>query len=252
MLLDFFGLGRHLVIDAVVSTVNQNTIVSKTSTIPGYVAKLAGDKKFKADEKSPERVSSKHGGDHVFVPFIAMEDGGTLGAHALALLKMLVAEYVTVGPHRHSSRLLQYPRPTTHYTYILPTIHYLLPTTYYLLPTTYYLQYYCTYYLRVLPTPYSLLPTPYSLLPTTYYLLPTTYYLLPTTYYLLPTTYYLLPTTYYLLPTTYYLLPTTYYQLPATSYQLLVPTTYSSLLPTAYTRTAYSTAYCLPGTRNTL
>ena len=89
--LDFFGLGRHLVIDAVVSTVYRNTILSKTSTIPGYVAKLAEDKKFKADEKSPEPVSSKHGGDHVFVPF-AMEDGGTLGAHALALLKML-AEY---------------------------------------------------------------------------------------------------------------------------------------------------------------
>ena len=89
--LDFFGLGRHLVIDAVVSTVYGNTILSKTSTIPGYVAKLAEDKKFKAGEKSPEPVSSKHGGDHVFVPF-AMEDGGTLGAHALALLKML-AEY---------------------------------------------------------------------------------------------------------------------------------------------------------------
>ena len=88
--LDFFGLGRHLVIDAVVSTVYRNTILSKTSTIPGYVAKLAEDKKFKADEKSPEPVSSKHGGDHVFVPF-AMEDGGTLGrAHALALLKMLL------------------------------------------------------------------------------------------------------------------------------------------------------------------
>ena len=37
----------------------------KTSTIPGYVAKLAEDKKFKADEKSPEPVSSKHGGDHM-------------------------------------------------------------------------------------------------------------------------------------------------------------------------------------------
>ena len=89
--LDFFGLGRHLVIDAVVSTVYRNTILSKTITIPGYVAKLAEDKKFKADEKSPEPISSKHGGDHVFVPF-AMEDGGTLGAHALALLKRL-AEY---------------------------------------------------------------------------------------------------------------------------------------------------------------
>ena len=60
--LDFFGLGRHLVIDAVVSTVYRNTILSKTSTIPGYVAKLAEDnKKFKADEKSSEpAVSSKH------------------------------------------------------------------------------------------------------------------------------------------------------------------------------------------------
>ena len=81
---------------AVVSTVYRNTILSKTSTIPGYVvAKLAEDKKFKADEKSSEPVSSKHGGDHVFVtlfPLPCMEDGGTLGAHALALLKML-AEY---------------------------------------------------------------------------------------------------------------------------------------------------------------
>ena len=55
-------------------------------------------------EKSPEPVSSnghqataKHGGDHVFIVPSAMEDGGTLGAHALALLKML-AEYVTVAP----------------------------------------------------------------------------------------------------------------------------------------------------------
>ena len=54
-------------------------------------------------EKSPEPVSSnghqatKHGGDHVFIVPFAMEDGGTLGAHALALLKML-AEYVTVAP----------------------------------------------------------------------------------------------------------------------------------------------------------
>ena len=31
-------------------------------------------------------------GDHVFVPF-AMEDGGTLGAHALALLMMLGQKY---------------------------------------------------------------------------------------------------------------------------------------------------------------
>ena len=60
----------------------ETRILSKTSTIPGYIAKLSEDKKFKADEKSPEPVSSKHGGDHVFVPF-AMKDGGTLGAHML-------------------------------------------------------------------------------------------------------------------------------------------------------------------------
>ena len=66
---------RHLVIDAVISTVHRNTILSVTSLIPGHVAKLAAeDKKFKADEMSSQPVSCKHGaGDHVFVPF-AMED----------------------------------------------------------------------------------------------------------------------------------------------------------------------------------
>ena len=38
--------------------------------------------------------ASMYGGDHVFVPF-AMEDGGTLGAHAHALLKTL-AEHAVV------------------------------------------------------------------------------------------------------------------------------------------------------------
>ena len=67
---------------------------------PGHVAKLAEDKKFKADELSSQPVSCKHGGDHVFVPF-AMEDGGTLGAHAHALLKTLAEHAVSTG--RHSS-----------------------------------------------------------------------------------------------------------------------------------------------------
>ena len=59
---------------SLLSTATPPSCMSKTSTIPGYVAKLAEDiRKFKADEKSPEPVSSKHGGDHVvFVPF-AME-----------------------------------------------------------------------------------------------------------------------------------------------------------------------------------
>ena len=75
--LNFYGPGRHLVIDVVISTVYRNTILSVTSLIPGHVAKLAEDKKFKADEMSSQPVSCKHGGDHVFDPF-AMEDGGTL------------------------------------------------------------------------------------------------------------------------------------------------------------------------------
>ena len=100
VVLNFYGPGRHLVIDAVISTVYRNTLLSVTSLIPGHVAKLAEDKKFKADELSSQPVSCKHGGDHVFVPF-AMEDGGTLGAHTHALLKTLAEHAVSAG--RHSS-----------------------------------------------------------------------------------------------------------------------------------------------------
>ena len=99
------GPGRHLlVIDAVISTVMyRNTILSVTSLIPGHVVKLAAeDKKFKADEMSSQPVSCKHGGGgHVFVPF-AMEDGGTLGAHAHALLNKTLAEHA-VSAGRYSS-----------------------------------------------------------------------------------------------------------------------------------------------------
>ena len=61
VVLNFYGPGRHLVIDAVISTVYRNTILSVTSLIPGHVAKLAEDKKFKADEMSSQPVSCKHG-----------------------------------------------------------------------------------------------------------------------------------------------------------------------------------------------
>ena len=99
VLMDFYGPGRHLlVIDAVISTVYRNTILSATSLIPGHVAKLAEDKKFKADEVSSQPVSCKHcGDDHVLVPFAMMEDGGTLGAHAHALLKTLAEHAVSAG-----------------------------------------------------------------------------------------------------------------------------------------------------------
>ena len=50
---------------------------------------------------SSQPVSCKHGGDHVLVPF-AMEDGGTLGAHAHTLLKTLADEHA-VSAGRYSS-----------------------------------------------------------------------------------------------------------------------------------------------------
>ena len=106
VVLDFYGLaGRHLVMDAVISTVYRNTILS-TSLIPGNVAKLAEDKNFKADDVSSQRVSCKHGAwrscsRYRVLPF-AMEDGGSLGAHAHALLKT-PAEHAAVSAGRYSS-----------------------------------------------------------------------------------------------------------------------------------------------------
>ena len=49
------------------------------------------DRKLKKDADSPHPVAVAAGGRHTFVPF-AMEDGGRLGAHAHATLKLL-AEY---------------------------------------------------------------------------------------------------------------------------------------------------------------
>ncbi len=39
VVLDFFAEGRHLVVDAVVTTVYRNTILKNASTIVGYAAK---------------------------------------------------------------------------------------------------------------------------------------------------------------------------------------------------------------------
>ena len=96
VVLNFYGLGRHLVIDVVLCTVYRNVTLAQTCSIPGYAAKMAEDRKFYNDKKSSHPVSSKYGGDHVLVPF-AMEDGGTLGAHALALLKQLAEFAVSHG-----------------------------------------------------------------------------------------------------------------------------------------------------------
>jgi len=91
VVLDFANGGRHLIIDGVVTTVYRNSIFSKVASIPGYAAKQVEDKKLKADADSPNPVSMCHGGQHTLVPF-AMEDGGRIGAHGQAVLRML-AEY---------------------------------------------------------------------------------------------------------------------------------------------------------------
>jgi len=48
--------------------------------------------KFKAYQDSLKPVSINHGGRHKLIPF-AMDDGGRIGAHGHATLRML-AEYV--------------------------------------------------------------------------------------------------------------------------------------------------------------
>ena len=70
--------------------------MDKASKIPGHAAKLAEDRKFDADKAAATPVSSVFGGDHVLVPF-AMEDGGRLGAHALAFLRSLAEHAVSQG-----------------------------------------------------------------------------------------------------------------------------------------------------------
>jgi len=66
----------------------RNSILSRASSIPGYVAKHAEDMKFLEDRNSPSPIATTHGGPHVLVPLV-IEDGERLGAHAQALLKAL-------------------------------------------------------------------------------------------------------------------------------------------------------------------
>ena len=94
--LDFFAEGRHLVIDAVMTTVYRNTVLEKVATIPGFAAKQAEDKKLFADKTSTQPISAVHGGPHILVPF-AIEDGGRLGAHAQALLRSLATVALAKG-----------------------------------------------------------------------------------------------------------------------------------------------------------
>ncbi len=94
--LNFFAEGRHLVVDAVMTTVYRNTALKKVATIPGYAAKQAEEKKFQADKASTQPVSAVHGGLHILLPF-AVEDGGRLGAHAQALLRALATAALSKG-----------------------------------------------------------------------------------------------------------------------------------------------------------
>jgi hypothetical protein len=93
--LDFFADGRHLVIDAVMTTVYMNTALEKAATVPGFAAKQAEDRKLRAD-RSSQPISAAHGGPHVLVPF-AIEDGGRMGAHAQALLRSLALAALAKG-----------------------------------------------------------------------------------------------------------------------------------------------------------
>jgi len=88
VVLDFFADGRHMVIDAVMTTVYRNTVLEKVATVPGYAAKQVEDRKSLAGRTSSQPISATHGGPHILAPF-AIEDGGRLGAHAQALLRGL-------------------------------------------------------------------------------------------------------------------------------------------------------------------
>ncbi len=109
--LEFFADGRHLVIDAILTTVYKNTILEKVATIPGFAAKQVEDKKLQADRASAHPISGIHGGPHILVPF-ALEDGGRLGAHAQALLRALATAALAKGrtpPFARGSEDMSYP-----------------------------------------------------------------------------------------------------------------------------------------------
>jgi hypothetical protein len=91
VVLDFAEGGRPLIMDGVVTIVYRNNIISKVAAVPGFAAKQVEDKKLKANADSPRPVAAAHGGRHMLVPF-AVEDGGRIGAHGHASLRML-AEY---------------------------------------------------------------------------------------------------------------------------------------------------------------
>ena len=78
---DFFGPGRHLVVDCCCTSVRRDDI-EKYFDSPGHAAREAEQRKFDNDDNSHSPVRTA---GHTLVPFV-MEDGGRFGEHALALL----------------------------------------------------------------------------------------------------------------------------------------------------------------------
>ena len=60
--LDFFADGRHLVIDAVITTVYRNTDLQQVVDVPGYAAKQAKNMTLCSDKTSSQPIASVHGG----------------------------------------------------------------------------------------------------------------------------------------------------------------------------------------------
>jgi hypothetical protein len=56
--LDFSAGGRHIGVDAVVTTVYRNTVIRRVAFIPGYDAKQTIDRKILADGTSAEHIAS--------------------------------------------------------------------------------------------------------------------------------------------------------------------------------------------------
>ena len=80
VVLDFTTLGRHLIMDGVVTLVYKTSILARVAAVHGFAAKKAEDMKFKSDKTSDQSVAATHGGHDTFVLF-ATEDDGRIGAH---------------------------------------------------------------------------------------------------------------------------------------------------------------------------
>jgi hypothetical protein len=64
VVMDFSALGRHLILDGVVTTVYMYSIVAKVAALSGFAAKQGEDTKYRDDQSSTYPVSAAHGGRH--------------------------------------------------------------------------------------------------------------------------------------------------------------------------------------------